>query len=413
MEVNRDEAIRCLDIARNRLASGNITGAIKFAQKSINLFPTPEAQTFLKRVESRKTTQSPNESNNDRSASPPPPPSPSSSSREHKQGRQTREYTTEQAEAVKRIRACGVHDFYSILGISKEVSDSEVKKAYRKLALQMHPDKNGAPGADEAFKLVSKAFQVLSDPQKRAAFDENGVDPDSRNSGMPPGFGGARFNNGFTNGAVFADEISPEELFNMFFNADGSKYFSLNYLGFHSATFVGPGFRARRFQPRRASPNGDGPQEQQSSAILTCLQLLPLILLFFFSLSSNWLTQTPEPMPAYSLHQTDYHTQSRYTHSLNVPYYVDPKSFSSLEQNPRKLHKFEDNVEVTFVKSLTSQCNSEAIFKQRRINEARGWVFQDEEKLKEAQHMKLPNCEKLMDLSKTKRYNEVRRMMRS
>ncbi|RIA96830.1 hypothetical protein C1645_754064 [Glomus cerebriforme] len=404
MEVNKDEALRSLDIARNKLASGNIAVAIKFAQKSVNLYPTPEAQDFLRKVENTKTTTSPigKESNHTRTASPTPPSSPSYS-REHKQGRQTREYTIEQVEAIKRIRACGVHDFYGILGISKDASDLEVKKSYRKLALQMHPDKNGAPGADEAFKMVSKAFQVLSDPQKRAAFDENGIDPDSRNSGMPSGFGSARFNNGFANGTVFADEISPEEIFNMFFNADSN--------GFHSATFVGPGFRARRF--RRASPNGDGVQEQQSSALFTFLQLLPLILLFLFSLSSNWLTPTPEQISPYSLKQTNHHTHTKYTNSLKVQYFVDPESFSSFEQNPRKLQKVEDNVEVTYVKSLTSQCNNEALYRLHRINEASGWVFRDEEKLKEAQQIKMPNCEKLSELSKLKRYNEVRRMMRS
>jgi DnaJ family protein B protein 12 len=135
MEVNKDEALRSLEIARNKLASGNITVAIKFAQKSINLYPTPEAQDFLRRVENSKTTTQTNGKENDhyKTTSPTPPSSPSSSSREHKQGRQTREYTKEQADAVKRIRSCGVHDFYAILGISKDASDLEVKKSYRKV----------------------------------------------------------------------------------------------------------------------------------------------------------------------------------------------------------------------------------------------------------------------------------------
>ncbi|CAG8683965.1 10428_t:CDS:2, partial [Scutellospora calospora] len=249
-------------------------------------------------------------------------------------------------------------------------NDSDVKKAYRKdvfqsiqkLALQMHPDKNAAPGADEAFKMISKAFQILSDPQKRAIFDEHGADPDSRSNGIPPSFRG--FNSGFANGAVYnTDEISPEEIFNMFFGGDG----------FHSATFVGPGFSARRFQPRRASPNGEGVREQHSSPLLTFFQLLPLILLFLFSFSSNWLSPTPEPMPSYSLQGNGYHTLNRYTHSLQVPYFVEPVQFSSFEQNPRKLRTFEDNIEVSYIKKLQLDCNIEVSMKQRKINEARGW----------------------------------------
>ncbi|RIB10670.1 DnaJ domain-containing protein [Gigaspora rosea] len=392
MEGNKDEAQRCLKIARDHLASGNVSGAIKFAQKSINLFPTTEAQTFLKQTESKKTSST--RETNDRPTS-----SPSTSTREHRQGRQVGEYTTEQAEAVKRIRSCKTHDYYAILGINKDANDSEVKKAYRKLALQMHPDKNAAPGADEAFKMVSKAFQILSDPQKRAIFDEHGADPDSRSTGMPSGF--RSFNNGFGNGAVYADDISPEEIFNMFFGGDG----------FHSATFVGPGFRARRFQPRRASPNGEGAREQHTSPLLSFFQLLPLILLFLFSFSSSWFSPSPEPMPSYSLQENGYHTQNRFTHSLQVPYFVEPVQFSTFEQNPRKLRTFEDYIEIAYIKKLDMDCNTELAIKKRMINEARGWVFPDEEKLKAAESTKLPSCERLAELSRSKRYKEIRRLV--
>ena len=70
-------------------------------------------------------------------------------------------------------------DFYSILGIKKgapitEELKCEIKKAYRKLALEYHPDKNKSEGAMEKFKRIKTAFEVLSDPQKKRVYDQSG-----------------------------------------------------------------------------------------------------------------------------------------------------------------------------------------------------------------------------------------------
>lgn len=69
------------------------------------------------------------------------------------------EYTPEQEQAVKRIKKC--KDYYEILGVSKDATDSEIKKAYKKLALQMHPDKNKCPGASEAFKSLGTIQETV------------------------------------------------------------------------------------------------------------------------------------------------------------------------------------------------------------------------------------------------------------
>src|SRR5699024_2429045 len=84
-------------------------------------------------------------------------------------------------------------DYYEVLGIEKGASDAEIKKAYRKLSKKYHPDLNKEPDAEEKFKEVSEAYEILSDPQKRAAYDQYGhagTDPNYGAGGAGGGFGG-------------------------------------------------------------------------------------------------------------------------------------------------------------------------------------------------------------------------------
>ena len=69
----------------------------------------------------------------------------------------------------------GKKDYYELLGINRNAGEEEIKKAYRKLALQHHPDRNpGDKQAEEKFKEVSEAYSVLSDPHKRSQYDQFG-----------------------------------------------------------------------------------------------------------------------------------------------------------------------------------------------------------------------------------------------
>jgi molecular chaperone DnaJ len=67
-----------------------------------------------------------------------------------------------------------VSEFYALLGVARDASEAEIKKAYRKLAMEFHPDRNPAPEAEAKFKEITEAYEVLRDPQKRAAYDRYG-----------------------------------------------------------------------------------------------------------------------------------------------------------------------------------------------------------------------------------------------
>jgi DnaJ-class molecular chaperone len=118
-------------------------------------------------------------------------------------------------------------DYYEILGVSKSATQDEIKKAYRKLALQYHPDRNKTKEGEEKFKEVTKAYEVLSNEEKRKTYDQFGAAAFEQGAGQGP-FGGNPFGgqNGqygpftytySTNGQDFGGFSDPFDIFEQFF----------------------------------------------------------------------------------------------------------------------------------------------------------------------------------------------------
>lgn len=136
---------------------------------------------------------------------------------------------TENLGKLTRKTMPAKRDYYEVLGVSKSASSAEIKSAYRKLALEWHPDRNKAPNANEKFKEINEAYAVLSDVKKKETYDQFG------HAAFQPGMGGGAagqgpFGGGFRQQGPFSytyysdggqgssfEGIDPFEIFEQFF----------------------------------------------------------------------------------------------------------------------------------------------------------------------------------------------------
>ncbi|CAR24199.1 type I HSP40 co-chaperone HLJ1 [Lachancea thermotolerans CBS 6340] len=228
------------------------------------------------------------------------------------------EYTKEQEELTLFILGKDKHAFYEVLQIEREASDNEIKKAYRKLAIKLHPDKNKHPRASEAFKRINRAFEVLSDEQKRRIFDQVGHDPDERPVRDPFASGRSTATAGFPPENMFfrrAPGGQPQDIFDFLFNAGaagGGHPFNSGFGGpfggpFQGGfggpfggggattfTFGGPnGFKVyTNGTPRaRGAPRGTQQQEQedQREAQQILRILVPILFILFLPMLERLL----------------------------------------------------------------------------------------------------------------------------
>ncbi|KAM9373222.1 dnaJ homolog subfamily C member 18 [Phaethornis superciliosus] len=287
-------------------------------------------------------------------------------------------YTAEQLDGVRRIKRC--RNYYEILGVERDASEEDLKKAYRKLALKFHPDKNRAPGATEAFKAIGNAFAVLSNPEKRLRYDEFGSDQEHGSTSQ------ARHYHCYTE---FEADITPEEIFNVFF---GGHFPTGNIHMFSNVA------RDAHYYPRRHRNERAWTQEQEEeenrpqNSYSAFIQLMPVFIIIIVSV----ITQLMATNPPYSLFYKSSigHVVSRETENLQVPYYVD-KNFEKNYQGA-ELQELEKTVEKDYIDYIQTSCWKEKQQKSDLSNLAK--LYRDERLKQKAESLKLEHCEKLSSL---------------
>ncbi|XP_069486814.1 dnaJ homolog subfamily B member 14 [Ambystoma mexicanum] len=373
MEGNRDEAERCLRIAREALEAGDRDRARRFLLKAEKLYPTKAAKVLMDALTK----------NGSATGNGPHCRKPTSSFEQSKQssekaghasatGESAKSYDKEQLDGVSRIKKCKT--YYEVLGVTNDAGEEDLKKAYRKLALKFHPDKNQAPGATEAFKKIGNAYAVLSNPEKRRQYDlTGGEEPPS----SPQSNGGFDFHRGFE------ADITPEDLFNMFFGG-----------GFPTGTVHSFSNGRNRHSHNHHHHSGHEREEERGDGGFSMfIQLMPIVVLILVSLLSQLMVSNP-PYSLYHKHGSG-HIIKRQTENLGVNYYVN-KDFQN-EYHGMLLQKLEKNVEDDYVTNIRNNCWKERQQKSDLIYASK--VYRDERLRKKAESMSMDNCKELERLT--------------
>ncbi|KAL1210221.1 Chaperone protein dnaJ 49 [Cardamine amara subsp. amara] len=293
MDGNKDDASRCLRIAKDAIASNDKERALKFIRKAKRLNPslsTDELVASCDNLDSVSKNQSLSEKLKTVDG-------------DDKLETEKMKYTEESMELVRNIKRNS--DYYAILGLEKNCSVEEIRKAYRKLSLKVHPDKNKAPGSEEAFKKVSKAFTCLSDGNSRSRYDNVGfVDEFDHHIQRQNRRPRRRYN---TRNDFFDDEFDPDEIFRAFFGQQRDMFRASR------------AYRTRqvRTQPREEEANVAGP------SCLTFIQILPFFLLLL-------LAYLPFSEPDYSLYKNQSYHILKTTQNMEISFYV--RSSSAFEE---------------------------------------------------------------------------------
>ncbi|KAF5789108.1 putative DnaJ domain, Chaperone J-domain superfamily [Helianthus annuus] len=332
MDGNKDEALKCLKIGKDALGLGDRVRALKFITKAQRLDPSLPVNDLLSSLEDVNSPESPaaaaagaGNSDGVRRRG-----EPGGSGLGLGSGSGLGSVTQEQITIVREIRK--KKDYYDVLGLEKSCSVEDIRKAYRKLSLKVHPDKNKAAGAEEAFKKVSKAFQCLSDEESRKQYDVSGTDEpvyERQNR--------RRANQGFGNGFYYEGDVDAEEIFRNFFFGGMNPRAATQFNGFN----FGAGTRTRATH-----------HESDGFNMRSLLQLLPVLVILLVSF-------LPSNEPVYSLSRT-YTYEHRLVTQRGVSFFVKSRNFEQdYPVHSEERTQLEGRIEHEYLSILSHNCRLE------------------------------------------------------
>lgn len=283
VDMNKEEAERCLEMAVDFMAQRNFDKARKLLMKAKKLYPMSSIDEALKNLESMSKPNS----------------------KKNNPGSSQKHYTKEQEEIVNRILSCKANDYYEIMQVSVEADVEEVKKVFKKLAVKVHPDKNYAPGAEEAFKRLNRANEVLStkpkssksgtqerkkespkpsksstkqeenDKQKESSFQEN-FDQSYQESSFNHSFNwGPRFN------TSFEEETKPRDNYSSHYRQESNSFNFDQQEWFNNSSFNNSDFHQGEFYDNYSKESSSDPSPGFSKTQLVALTVLSTIIVIF------------------------------------------------------------------------------------------------------------------------------------
>lgn len=358
-----DQAQQCLRIARLAWATGDAQRAIRFVQKSLRIRGSEEARVLLAEYEARQAAESAASKPQSQSQQPQPQtarpsstsaasasasgssvkrePSSGGSSGKPESPRRGRPFTPEQQAAARTFLRKA--DYYELLGIPRTATAKEITSAFRKAARLVHPDKNSCPEADQAFKVVNRAHECLSDEQKRRVYDLSGRD-ESVPEARPRGHAHSFHQQGFGGGGG----IDPQDLFTFMFTGGDPQFFF------------------RQQQARRRAEQAHQRQQQQQQHVNreahpfgSLLQILPILLILLLSfITMPGGNSSSGAVPEFSLHKVQPFIVQRAT-ANDIPYFVSMATHHRVNRDPGAQRRLEGRVERDYVDLARRKCTEE------------------------------------------------------